>query len=240
MTHPAKHDLSAYALGAVTPEEEREIAAHAAKCEPCAVELRQLGAAVGALAGSVPQQEPPATLRENLMKTVRAEAATDPAVAKTPWRERAGDWLRGSLLRPATAAVAVAILIAGAAGYALREDGGGSPSTEIPVTANVSGAGGSVLIESDAATLRVHGMAPLENGAVYQVWIANGASRTPSAAFVPHDDGTATVAVPEAAGDADQVMVTREPRIGRKVPTLPTLLTASLDDSDSSDPGHSA
>ena len=32
-------------------------------------------------------------------------------------------------------------------------------------------------------------------------------------------------------------MVTREPRIGRKVPTLPTLLTASLDDSDSSDPG---
>ena len=126
------------------------------------------------------------------MKTVRAEAATDPAVAKTPWRERAGDWLRGSLLRPATVAVAVAILIAGAAGYALREDGGGSPSTEYP---------------GDRQRLRGRRIGPDRVRRRDPARPRDGASRerrrlpsldrerrefgTPSAAFVPHDDGTA-------------------------------------------------
>ncbi len=42
----------------------------------------------------------------------------------------------------------------------------------------------------------------------------------PSATFVPHEDGTATAAVPEAAAGATEVMVTREPRPGRTSPTL--------------------
>ena len=51
----------------------------------------------------------------------------------------------------------------------------------------------------------------------------------PSATFVPHADGTATAAVPEAVEGADEVMVTAEPRAGRSSPTLPAVLDVRLD-----------
>ncbi len=45
----------------------------------------------------------------------------------------------------------------------------------------------------------------------------------------PHEDGTATAAVPEAADDVKQVMVTAEPGPNRTDPTLPAVLDVSLD-----------
>jgi hypothetical protein len=91
------------------------------------------------------------------------------------------------------------------------------------------GIGGDIQVEGDTATLQVRGMPALSKGAVYQVWVVDAGGPRPSAAFVPHADGTATAAVPEVPGAVSEVMVTREPRPGRAAPTPPTLLSAQLD-----------
>src|SRR5687767_9349790 len=74
--HPDRDDLTAYALGALDPGEEREVARHVGDCEECTAELRHLAPAVGVLAESVEQRQAPPELRERLLATVRAEAAT--------------------------------------------------------------------------------------------------------------------------------------------------------------------
>ena len=52
---------------------------------------------------------------------------------------------------------------------------------------------------------------------------------TPSATFLPHPDGTATAAMPEAADEVRQVMVTAEPGPSRTEPTPPPILDVKLD-----------
>lgn len=231
MAHPSRDDLTAYALGALEPGEERDVAAHADGCERCSAELRRLAPAVGVLAESVEQREPPPELRERLMSVVGEEAAAaSPARAEGAGRARERRGFGWLLLRPAAGFAAVAIAVAGVGGYLLAQDDGrgAEPKSFELSSSNLPGAGGTLVVEDDQATMQVHGMPRLPKGAVYQVWVADGEAVSPSAAFVPRDDGTATAAVPEAAQGADVVMVTREPRPGKLSPTLPTVMTAEL------------
>jgi hypothetical protein len=221
MRHPSQDDLVGHALGALPPRELRRVAKHARGCRACAAELRRLGPAVGALAESVEQLEPPDSLRESLMATVHEEAAEARATAPAPRRRG----LRGFLLRPAAAVAAAALFAAGAVGYALRDE---EESSRTIAAMGTGSADGSLVVESDQAILHAEGMSGLAEGAVYQVWVAEDGEVTPSAAFVPRADGTATAAVPEAAEGATQVVVTREPRPGLREPTGPTVLQVRL------------
>jgi len=73
-------------------------------------------------------------------------------------------------------------------------------------------------------------MPQLSQGAVYQVWVADPSGAvTPSATFLPHEDGTATAAIPEAGDDVRQIMVTSEPGPNRTSPTAPPVLAVKLD-----------
>jgi len=221
MKHPSQDDLVGLALGALDPSEERRVAKHSKRCKSCAAELGRLAPAVSALGESVEQVEPPESLRESLMATVHAEAAEDQVARPAPRRRG----LRDFLLRPAAVVGATALLAAGAVGYALRDDG---ESARTIAATGTGAADGTLVVESEGATLKAEGMGDLAEGAVYQVWVAEDGEVTPSAAFVPHADGTATAAVPEAADGASQVLVTREPRPGLQSPTGPTVLQVRL------------
>jgi len=225
MACPDRDDLVGHALGALEPDREREVARHAEDCERCSRELRRLAPAVGVLAESVEQVDPPPSLRERVLGVVREEAGR-PASAPSPRRGR----LRGFLWRPAAALGAIALLAAGAVGY-LAHDGGdnGRSGEDFAMRSSIEGASGSLEVEGDGATLRARGMPQLAEGAVYQVWVAGGDGVRPSAAFVPHADGSATAAVPEAAAGATQVMVTKEPRAGMGAPHSAPVLSARLD-----------
>jgi hypothetical protein len=230
--HPSHDDLAAHALGALDPDEEREVAGHVAKCRRCAAETRdRLAPVVAVLAESVEQVEPPPGLRTRLMAEVAQDADAARSAAGRPsaraTRERAG-W-RGMLLRPAAGLAALAVAGAGVAGYLIADDSDGESVSTFAVASELPDAGGTLEVENDSATLRVHSMPALVKGAVYQVWVAEGHVVRPSASFVPHDDGTATAAVPEAATGADEVMVTREPRPGKRSPTLPPVLSVRID-----------
>jgi hypothetical protein len=218
---PDRDDLVGYALGALEPDRERAVGEHAAGCERCALELRRLAPAVGVLAESVEQLDPPPRLRQSLMAAVREEDGRE-----SPRRER----VRGFLWRPIAVLGASALVAAGAVGYLIHDQGGGDAGTEYQLSSSLAGASGTVEVEGDAATLKAHGMPPLAMGAVYQVWVAQGERLTPSAAFVPHRDGSATAAVPELGGEPGKVMVTTEARPGMRKPRhLPPLLSAEID-----------
>jgi hypothetical protein len=227
--HPSAEDLAAYSIGGLDARTEKSVDRHLSRCESCAAELRERYApAVAVLAESVEQHEPPPELRQSVMAAVRHDAESGGEGAEADPRERRSK-LAGFLLRPVAALGVIALVVAAGAGYQLA-GGGDEPAEEtIALPPAGSGMAGDLVLEDGSATLHMRDVAPLdEPGSVYQVWVADPSGIEPSAAFLPHEDGTATAAVPEAADDATNVMITREPMAGRRQPSGPVLIDLSL------------
>jgi anti-sigma factor RsiW len=228
MAHPSLDDLSGYALGALSPREERAVSRHLQACESCSIEVRErINPAVGVLAESVPQLEPPPELRKRLLEIVRAEAEAGekPAVRVERRRLRLGPLV----LRPAAGLAALAVAGAGVAGYLANDGGDGEGASTVPVTEARAGIGGSLVVREDAATLSVHGMPQLSGGAVFQVWVSQGPSIRPSSTFIPDATGRGTAAVAEPLPAGSQVLVTRESAAGHQTPSGPPLLSAEVE-----------
>jgi anti-sigma-K factor RskA len=232
-----RDELAAYALGALPPEEAAQLERHLADCESCRDRLRWLGPAVDMLGASVEQLTPPSELRERLMETVRAEAAPSPqpdaaASAKAQGRAWAGwgGWSR-LLLRPATAFVAVVLIVAGvAAGYALRGDEDDRTTTIAAQAASPDFEGdvsAELVRRGDNGALHIQEMPPISRDEVYEVWVQRGDAVEPASTFVLNRDGSAVAAVP-GLEDADAVLVTLEPYGGSEQPTTEPVLRASL------------
>ena len=224
--HPDRDDLVAFALGALEPGDERAIEAHAPSCARCTRELEALVPAVGVLGESVEQLEPPPELRERVLAEVRADVARSAEQREpAPRRPQRRGW-RGLVMRPALA-VGLAIVIAAVGGYVIAGNGGGGGPEEVPVVAQ-QGIGGTLAIGEQSSMLDLHGLAPLKNREVYQVWVARGQSVRPSSNFIPDPGGRAMTAVDGQLDPGTKVMVTREPHPGRTMPTPPILLSATV------------
>ena len=120
-----RDDLAAYALGALDEGESERLRAHLETCEGCRRQLRWLEPAIELLPRTVEQLVPPPRLRDSILDAVQAESP--PAAREPPRPAVAGRWrsLGISLWRPATAAVAAAMLVVGVvAGYLIHEPGG--------------------------------------------------------------------------------------------------------------------
>jgi hypothetical protein len=225
--HPSREDLVAFALGALDPVEVRPVADHVPDCANCTRELEALAPAVAALGESVEQLSPPPELRGRVLAVVRREAA-----ARTPEpepRRRQRPALARLLPRPAAGLVAVAAIAAGVAGYLIADDDDdGAAATTVAVVPEATRAGGTLELGEDSSTLRLQGMRQLTGNDVYQTWIAQGSSLRASSSFLPDQDGTATAEVDSNLGPGTKVMVTREPRPGHTTPTLPVLLSATV------------
>jgi anti-sigma factor RsiW len=221
--HPSQDDLYAYALGALDPGEEGAIARHVPYCEQCSADLRErINPAVSVLAESVEQRVPPPQLRERLLAEVHEEAGRD--------QERTREGRRGMMgfmLRPAVALTALAVVAAGVTGYVLAGDDEQNAQT-IAFESTVPGAGASLEVEADAATMTAYGMPPLKEGAVYQVWVKEGEAANASSAFMVRADGTGMAALPEDLDRGDQVLVTKEPNAGQAAPSSAPFLSAEV------------
>ena len=62
--------LGAYALGAVTSEEQEAAQAHLAECAKCTRRLREVRAVVDLLPYSVTQVNPPEPLKERVLEAI--------------------------------------------------------------------------------------------------------------------------------------------------------------------------
>jgi hypothetical protein len=158
-------------------------------------------------------------LKASLMEVVEreAEAERQPAPSRAPRRR---------FLRPAL--VAAGLLIALAIGVTVTQLGGDETRT---VTARVDPAmpqaGGSLRIEGDDATLRLHDMPELGSTRVYQVWLQHGDRMVPTRTFEVGRSGAGRVELPDVS-DAKGVFVTREPRGGAQVPSENPIVSVPL------------
>lgn len=246
-----QEDVGAYLLGALEESETRRFEAHLGECPVCSDEAERLRLAVEALPRSVTPVAPPATLKTSLMATVEAErrehngipARRNRPLAHATKRFRAAGSSLGSV-RPgmAFAAACVALMVGvatGAAGlYAIDNSSG----TERPRAASrtvvakvdktrVPLGSGSLLLPADrenGAVLRVHGLRPLEQGAVYQVWVKRGRETISQSLFTVGEDGDGAAAVTDDLKGADTVVVTREQAGGAKAPSEISILTVPL------------
>ena len=112
MTCQEFEELSAaYALGAVTPEEQQAARAHLATCPKCARLAGQLRSIVDLLPLSVAQVSPPAALRDRVLAAVQQEGRVVPIERGTQIRarKRKPTWGWGTRLL-ATAAIALLML----------------------------------------------------------------------------------------------------------------------------------
>ncbi len=239
-----RDDLAAYALGALVGAEAIALEVHLEECSSCRERLRWLTPAVDVLGAAVPQESPPERLREILMATVRAEAASAGVAAAAPAPEpeperapsRSAPWWRslsGLIARPAVGLATVVLLLAGiGVGYALR---GSDVQATGSIYTDASGIGPaadevSATLErhGDSATLHMQKMPALDPGEVYEVWLQRGGVMEPKSVFVLRRDGSAEAAVPGPLDGGEAVYVTAEPSGGTQQPSLPALLEADL------------
>lgn len=226
-----RDDLAAYALGALDQPEAADLELHLGACSDCRQRVLWLRPAVDMLPASVAQLSPPDSLRENLLATVRAEAApsaSPAAPARSSWWESLG----AAMLRPAVGMAAIILLIAGVAtGYLLRgpgEEPGGRFVSAEPLGPQAADVSATLERHDGSATLHVSEMPTLDRDQVYEVWVQRGGVMEPRGTFVLGIDGTAEAAVPGPLDGADAVLVTAERRPGSRQPTTPPLLQAPL------------
>jgi anti-sigma factor RsiW len=220
-------DLAAYALDTLDRGEADLLERHLGECEQCREHLLWLRPAVDVLPASVTQLSPPASLRESLLATVRAEAPTARPQRRAWWRG-----LGTSALRPA-AAVGFAVLIIAAAvtGYLARGGDDGARSELVsaqPLGPQAAQVSATLERHGDAATLHISELPGLGRDEVHEVWVQRDGALEPASTFVLGLDGTAEAAVPGPLEGADAVLVTAEPRPGSRQPTTEPLLQAPL------------
>jgi len=105
MTHDELRDLSGgYALGALSEADRRAFEAHVATCPECTEEVRGFAAVASGLAASVPQVDPPAALRDRVLRA--AVAGPPRAIAGEAPSSRRGVF---AFLSAAAALVALAL-----------------------------------------------------------------------------------------------------------------------------------
>ena len=208
-------DLAAYMLGALEPGEAAGFERHLEGCERCQAELRWFEPAVQTLPESIERQEPPRSLRENLMAEVRADLR--PAKKPRPrW-----SW------RPAVAFAAMVLVVAAVAGYEIGKGGGGEEGASTVVSRS-HGITVKMVREGEGGTLRLTGVNQLPPEKVLEAWVRREGKVEPvPALFVPDREGRASTQIEDMNG-VDTVMVTEEPQGGSKEPTSEPLVTMSV------------
>jgi anti-sigma-K factor RskA len=116
MTHDELRELSGgYALGILDEPERRAFEAHVSTCASCAAEIRDFTAVASALALDVPQVDPPASLRDRVLRAATSPAPQGAVVESIAERRAASEQRRPgrerlfALLSAAAAVIAVAL-----------------------------------------------------------------------------------------------------------------------------------
>lgn len=218
-----REELPSYLLGALEPDEAAALEQHLAGCEECRTELSWLRPAVLALPESVERVEPPAELRARIMAGVQPEGSAHPK-RTSRWSFGAG---RRSFLRPVVGMAAAIAIVAGIAGYAIRDGGSGDGSSTV-VAGKAPGPTVRMVRTGSAGTLHFANLHQLPSDEVLQAWVRRG-KRIESAKtlFVPNRDGTATATIDHMEG-VNTVMVTAEPRGGSAYPTSDPIVSVSV------------
>ena len=225
-----KDNIGAYVLGALPDLEAELLERHLAGCESCRAEVEQLRPVPAAIARSVPQVEPPPSLKANLMATVNAEAGAREVEAREERRRERrsfGSWIQG--LKPRVAvALALGVLALGVVvGVAADKIAGGGGPAGTTVAAKIDRkqmptGQASLVVKGNTGELELSDAPQPPSGRVYQLWYQHGKTIERGGTFRPRSDGSYDVDVPVAGANA--VLVTVEQAGGAAAPTGPPVM----------------
>ncbi len=248
MTQPPPSDeildlLTAYALGALAPDEIAQARALLVERPELQAVLAELRATADKLPFGLPEAEPPADLRQRTLDFATGRATRQPAPQRAAGRMRAWFGALGAL-----AAVALVAAVVGWAQFfrasgdasqlrgqvAAAEAQLGQLQAEISaakkVLAALEGAGGqgAVLQTGAGQTVFVAQLPQLQAGRVYQLWRIQGDQAPASAGtFVVDAHGFGRYDLGGAPGTGVTIAVTDEPDGGSPGPTTQPLLVGT-------------
>jgi anti-sigma-K factor RskA len=259
MTCQEFEELSAaYALGAVTPEEQQAARAHIATCAKCTRLARQLRSVVDVLPLSVTQVSPPAALRERVLAAVQQEGRVVPIERGTEIRARKKklSWTTRLL---ATAAIVLLLLTGAMTAWnvslqqhatSLQQQNTqlGSQVTALQNTKNTlqreiaqvytmqgkgsaQAATGSLVYipQKDITLLYLHGLPKLQGNHLYQGWLIRD-SKTTSIGTLTIQNGIASLTFSGNVTGFQAAAVSLEPGPFASIstPAGPVIVTGAL------------
>lgn len=224
-----RENIGAYVLGALPELEARVLERHLATCETCRADVERLQTVPNAIARSVPQVDPPPSLKASLMRTVREESAqrAGAGYGARPPRPALREWLAG-LQRRAAIAGSLAVLALGVViGVAAVKLSQGPGAHTVAAQVNKLPRGSASLeIGSDerTATVKLTNAPRPPSGRVYQLWVQRGNTIQRGPVFTVDRRGEGSREIPGGVRDADAVMVTVERSGGAPAPTQAPIL----------------
>lgn len=238
MNHNEAYDqLESYVLGALTPDEQREVDAHlATDCGECRARVRELEDICVDLARSVPQHEPPAHLRKQILGSLGGGASTkaQPSHFNVGW------------LAAGVAAAAAFVLLFHSFSQRdlitklqrdLKEAQDVSGLLEAPGMRFVDLKGvepntqafGKVVVDpkQGQAVVYMYRLPQTPEGMEYQLWVMRDGKPTSAGVFTVNEDGSAMLTLDDMPDDNNQpsFLVTIEPEGGQPAPTGMMYLT---------------
>ncbi len=240
------HTLTgAYALHALSPDEEREFTRHLTECEACSHEVAELRETASRLALAV-AEVPPAAMRERVMAAIPQVRQLPPPggavvvpLRRRAWRRRLPHLVAAACLAGAIAAGGIAVNAEHRAddtrAAAQRQAAGLAHLMAAPDAtyraAAVRGGGDATIVSSaaqDRAAFVYRDLPELPGSHVYELWYRREGGMVPAGLIDPaHSSGTALLTAAGAAG-ADGVGLTVEPHGGSRQPTTSPLLLVTI------------
>ncbi len=259
MTCQEFEELSAaYALGAVTPEEQQAARAHLATCAKCTRLAGQLRSIVDLLPLSITQVTPPAALRDRVLAAVQQEGRVVPIQRGTEIRARRRNLGWGTRLL-ATAAIVLLLLTGSmtawnvslqqhAASLQQQNTQLGSQVAALQNTKNtlqhevaqvyaMQGKGqaqattGSLVYipQKDITLLYLHGLPKLQDSHLYQGWlIRNGKPTSIGTLTIQNGVASLTFSGNVSGFDAAAVSLEPGPFASISAPVGPVIVTGAL------------
>jgi anti-sigma-K factor RskA len=234
--------ISAYALGALEPDQAAIAEGHIASSDACRRAYEDALETSAALALAVADSEPSADLRERIVAAARAEREPAAAAVATPAaqrkRSRLAGWLTPSMgfaIAGIAAAIVFALVAVSQHNSATNARDNqealvsilSSPDAKVvPLEPSSGGSPSGRVVVSDGRAALISSLQPAPTGHTYQAWgiPSGGGDPVP----LPTFDHTGSVVILDDVGDYAQVAITVEPSGGSQAPTTKPFTVASL------------
>ena len=225
----------AYALGALSEEERREVEDYLGTHSELRVEVDELRSVANLLALAPQDYEPSPKLRRDLLNRISSSPDATPAAEPSP--RQGGLWRLfgpGGLAAAAVLAlVTVGMFIWNAAlqeeKQTLQGELQGRQTYALEGTGAAQGVQGEVVrLGDERAVLVAEDLPSPPEGETYEAWILREDVPEPAGLFEPDDAGVAAAPIEGSIEDADAVAVTVEPSGGSSSPTSAPLVTANV------------
>jgi anti-sigma-K factor RskA len=225
----------AYALGALSEEERREVEEYLGTHPELRTEVEDLRSVANLLALSPREYEPSPKLRRDLMNRISSTPGATPAAG--PSTRQAGFW---KLFGPGGLAAAVVLALVATGMFtwnaslqeenqALQGELQGQRTYALEGTGAAQEVRGEVVrLGNDRAVLVADDLPSPPEGKTYEAWIIRDDVPEPAGLFEPNETGSAAAPIEGSIEGADVVAVTVEPSGGSSSPTDDPLITASI------------